>query len=76
MRARFYVCPECSHTINKQDYEETLTANIIYTCPHCKHNGDAQIPFKRKKFQGVNSLIFHCDKCNRRIAITKKLKDV
>ena len=76
IRAKYYVCPECNHTVDKQEYEETLTANIIYTCPHCKHKGEAQIPYKRKKFQKVDSLVFECESCNEKIPITKKMKKV
>ncbi len=76
IRAKYYICPECGHTVDKPEYEETLTANIIYTCPHCKHKGEVQIPYKRKKFQKVDSLVFQCENCNEKIPITKKMKKV
>src|SRR5574342_1207024 len=59
IRAKEYKCPNCGYTADKKGYEETLTANIQYTCPHCKHQGEAQIPFKRKKVMGVDSLRFN-----------------
>ncbi len=84
IRASEYVCPECGFTIKKEEYEDTLTANITYTCPKCKHKGELQIPFKRKKTQifdvekqkkiSADALVFHCEKCNEKIAITKKMK--
>ena len=36
IRAKEYQCPECKYTVDKQEYEETLTAEIKYTCPKCK----------------------------------------
>ncbi len=76
MRAKEYKCPSCGYTVEKKAYEDTLTANVEYTCPHCKHPGEIQIPFKRKKVQGVDSLRFNCQKCGRPIDITKKMKAI
>jgi len=83
-RADYYECPECHHQIPKQEYEDTLTANIEYICPHCKFKGEIQIPFKRKKIKrldeetgkkkSIDSLRFECKKCGEPIDITKKLK--
>lgn len=75
VRAKEYVCPECGHTVEKQQYEDTLTCNIQYTCPHCKHEGETQVPFKRKTFQGVKAIVFKCEGCNEKIPITKKMKE-
>jgi len=84
IRAKEYVCPECGYTVDKDEYEETLTANIKYTCPHCGFEGEAQIPFKRKKIQmldeesgkkkAVDALRIQCEKCGKNIDITKKMK--
>lgn len=84
IRAKEYVCPECGHIEEKQEYEEKLQCNIIYTCPHCEHEGETQIPFKRKKVQlldeetgkkkAVDALRFQCEKCNENVDITKKMK--
>jgi predicted RNA-binding Zn-ribbon protein involved in translation (DUF1610 family) len=76
VRAKIYECPSCGHTVDKPEYEDSLTANIIYTCPHCKHKGEAQIPFKRKTYKGVKSLVFQCESCNEKIPITKKMKAI
>src|SRR3989338_4477773 len=75
IRANEYVCPSCGFTMEKTAYEETLTASIEYTCPKCVTEGEIQIPFKRKKVEGAESLIFNCAKCNEKILITKKLKE-
>ncbi len=75
IRAKEYVCPECGNTAEKKAYEETLTANIQYTCPGCGYKGEKQVPFKRKKIKGVDSLQFTCDKCNAKIDVTKKMKE-
>lgn len=84
IRAKEYVCPECRYTVEKQTYEDTLTANIQYTCPKCSHSGELQIPFKRKKIRifdeeegketTVDTLQFQCQKCGEKINITKKMK--
>lgn len=84
VRAKEYQCPECKHTVKKQAYEDTLTANIKYTCPHCSHSGETQVPFKRKKVKifdeeegrekNVDALQFQCEKCKQKINITKKMK--
>ncbi len=84
IRAKEYVCPECGYTENKQEYEEKLTCNIIYTCPHCSYEGKVRIPFKRKKVQilyeqsgkkkSIDSLRFQCEGCKKNIDITKKMK--
>lgn len=76
IRAQEYVCPECAYTIQKDTYEERLTANIKYTCPDCANSGELQIPFKRKKVQGTPSLAFSCQKCKSTIYITKKMKEL
>lgn len=74
IRAKEYVCPECGNTIEKKEYEESLNANIEYACPKCNHKGEMQIPYKRKKVQGMDSLVFNCEKCNEKILVTKKMK--
>ena len=84
IRADVYVCPECGFTIPKEEYEDSLKANIKYKCPKCGNEGELQIPFKRKNVQifdevkqkkvSAKALVFHCEKCNEKIAITKKMK--
>ena len=84
IRALEYKCPECAHVIPKQEYEDSLTAEVIYTCPHCNFSGDASVPFKRKKVKlfdeeaqkdvTAESLRIQCKKCAKNIDITKKMK--
>jgi predicted RNA-binding Zn-ribbon protein involved in translation (DUF1610 family) len=84
IRAKEYVCPACGYIVAKQEYEDTLTANIQYTCPKCNNAGELQMPFKRKKVKlfdeeegkeiAADALVFNCAKCNERIAVTKKMK--
>ena len=76
IRAKEYICPECNHTVQKEQYEDTLTASVSYTCPKCTNKGETQIPFKRKSFEGVKALVFPCGKCQQKIPITKKMKAV
>jgi uncharacterized CHY-type Zn-finger protein len=74
MRAKEYVCPSCSNTVDKNEYEDTLTANIKYTCPKCSHAGESEIPYKRKKVDKIDSLVFYCQSCDGKLLITKKMK--
>jgi ssDNA-binding Zn-finger/Zn-ribbon topoisomerase 1 len=84
IRAKIFVCPECDYKVDKEEYEETLNVQIMYTCSKCKHKGETQIPFKRKRVQLLNpetgkkkaaeALIFFCESCNEKLLITKKMK--
>ncbi len=76
IRAKQYVCPACNNATEKVAYEESLTANIRYICPKCVHPGELQIPFKRKKIDGVPALAFACQKCKEKIYVTKKMKEI
>ncbi len=79
-RAKEYVCSECDHTVEKEAYEDTLTANISYTCPD-GHSGETQIPFKRKKIsikdpktgktKRKDGICFHCGECDFEIKVVK-----
>ncbi len=73
IRAKEYVCPECGHTVEKTEYEETLTAEAKYTCPECGKQGETTGPFKRKKVKGVDTLRLQCEHCGGNIDITKKM---
>lgn len=73
VRARTYVCPECGYTAEKKEYEETLMAEAKYTCPHCGEEGEATVPFKRKKIKGVDTLRIKCEHCGGNIDLTKKM---
>jgi len=75
IRAKEYVCPACGFTVEKKEHEETLTCDVIYTCPECGNKGEASVPYKRKKFQGMDAIIFQCDKCKAKIPVTKKMKE-
>jgi predicted RNA-binding Zn-ribbon protein involved in translation (DUF1610 family) len=74
-RSTEYICPECNYSVEKGEYEDTLTANIEYTCPECEHEGETQVPFKRKKIKGIETLRTNCEKCGANIDITKKMKE-
>jgi len=74
VRSLVYVCDNCSHEIVKSEYEDTLSCEILYTCPYCNHKDETVVPYKRKKFKGVDSIVFVCGGCNEKIPITKKMK--
>lgn len=75
IRAKEYVCPECGYMVEKKAYEETLTCEAKYICPECGNEGEVAVPFKRKKFQKVDAVVFECGKCKAKIPITKKMKE-
>jgi len=74
IRAKEYVCPECNYTITKEEFEPTLTMNVIYTCPYCGKDGEAETAYQLKSYKGVKAYVFKCDKCEEKIGITKKMK--
>ncbi len=74
IRAKEYVCPACKYTVEKIQYEESLTANALYTCPSCQYKGEYVGPFKRKNIEGVLTFRFPCGKCSKNIDVTKKMK--
>jgi|SRR3989338_5273882 len=74
-RAKEYVCANCGYVMDKKENDEQLLANIKYGCPYCKNQGEVQIPFKRKKIDGVDALRFQCQKCNADIDVIKKMKN-
>ena len=83
-RAKEYACGECGHIVEKEEYEDSLTANIFYTCNKCSNSGELQLPFQRKKMkrfdeekgkeEKVDALVFECGKCKEKIFVTKKMK--
>lgn len=75
IRAKEYVCPACKYTVEKEAYEESLTANVIYTCPSCQFQGEYTGPFKRKNIEGALTFRFQCSKCGKNIDVTKKMKE-
>lgn len=84
IRATAYVCESCLHSIEKGEYEDMLTCEIVYTCPKCLKSGEAEVSFKRKKVALVNeetgkkssvpAVVFNCKDCDEKIAITRKMK--
>lgn len=74
-RAKEYLCSACGYIIDKNVYEESLTANIVYTCPACQYKGEYTGLFKRKNINGVLTFRFQCEKCKANIDVTKKMKE-
>lgn len=74
IRASEYECPECGYSVDVKEYEDSLMCNIDYACPECGNESQIRVPFKRKSFFGVKAVVFHCEKCNHKMGITKKLK--
>jgi predicted RNA-binding Zn-ribbon protein involved in translation (DUF1610 family) len=74
IRALEYECPACKYVEEKLLHEDSLTVCVEYTCPSCSFVGEAEIPYKRKTWQGVKAFIFECGKCKTQIGVTKKMK--
>ena len=74
-KADYYECPECKHQIPMEEADKLLKVEVRYTCPYCGNAGEAATEYKRKSFEGVPAYIFICDKCNKKIGITKKMKE-
>ena len=75
IRAKEYVCPNCSHTETKEEHEASCTLNVKYKCPYCGNEGETTTEYKRKNFNVIPSYVFECQKCNKKIGITKKMKE-
>ena len=75
IRADTYECPECGYSEPKQEHEESLNVEIIYTCPYCGFSGETTTEYKRKNWEGVQAYVFVCEGCGKKIGITKKMKE-
>ncbi len=76
MRAAEYSCPACGHTVEKEEYEDTLTACAEITCPECGKDAELEAPFRRKNIEGVKALRLVCPHCSANVDVTKKMKAV
>ena len=75
IRATEYICPECKYVEGKEEHEESLFVEIMYTCPFCDFSGESTVPYKRRTFNGVKAIVFECGKCGEKIGISKKMKE-
>lgn len=74
-KADHYACYSCGYKESNEQAENSLTINVEYKCPHCGNEGEATTEYKRKSFEGVPSYVFECQKCRKKIGLTKKLKE-
>ena len=74
-KASYYVCSSCGYQESSEQMENSLLINIDYKCPQCGDEGETATEYKRKSFEGVPSYVFECQKCHKKIGITKKLKE-
>ena len=74
-KAENYVCYSCDYQENNEQFENSLIINIEYKCQHCGNEGETTSEYKRKNFEGVPSYVFECQKCRKKIGLTKKLKE-
>ncbi|MBI2650566.1 hypothetical protein HYX04_04595 [Candidatus Woesearchaeota archaeon] len=74
-KADHYVCYACGYSEKNEQVENSLVINIDYKCPHCGNEGETTSEYKRKTFEGTPSYVFECQKCHKKIGLTKKLKE-
>ena len=74
-KADHYVCYSCGYTESSEQVENSLVINVEYKCPHCGNEGETTTEYMRKTFEGVPSYVFECQKCRKKIGLTKKLKE-
>ena len=74
-KADYYVCNVCGYQEGNEQVENSLVLNVKYKCPHCGFEGETTTDYKRKSFEGVQSYVFECQKCKKKIGLTKKLKE-
>lgn len=73
-KADYYGCSSCGYKESNEDFEKSLVLNVEYKCPYCGNEGETTSEYKRKTFEGVPSYVFECQKCHKKIGLTKKLK--
>ena len=74
IRADVYECPACGFSEPKQEHEESLMVEVMFTCPYCSMKGEATTQYKRKSWNGVKAYVFECPGCHKTIGLTKKMK--
>ena len=74
-KAEHYVCYSCGYIESNEQVENGLILNVEYKCPHCGYEGETTTEYKRKSFEGVPSYVFECQKCKKKVGLTKKLKE-
>ena len=75
-KADNYECPHCKYQETNEQVESAVNLEVQYKCPHCGFEGEATSEYKRKLFEGIPSYVFECSKCNKKIGLTKKLKNI
>jgi hypothetical protein len=75
IRSDIYECPACKYTEEKVVHEESLMVEVMYTCQYCGNKGEATTRYKRSLLDGVKAYVFECDKCKKKIGLTKKMKE-
>jgi predicted RNA-binding Zn-ribbon protein involved in translation (DUF1610 family) len=74
-KASHYLCYACGYAESNEQVENGLVLNVEYKCPNCGFEGETTTEYKRKSFEGVPSYVFECQKCRKKIGLTKKLKE-
>ena len=69
------ICNKCNYQESNEDVEKDLKIEVNYKCPYCSFEGQTATEYERKNFEGVPAYVFACEKCGKKIGLTKKLKD-
>ena len=73
-KAVYYECPKCKYQEKNEEVESNLKLEVEYKCPYCGNESQTTSNYERKNFEGIPSYVFECEKCKKKIGITKKLK--
>lgn len=73
-KASYYECKMCKYQEPNEEVEKELKLEVQYKCPYCSYEGETTTEYERKIFEGIPSYVFGCDKCNKKIGLTKKMK--
>jgi len=69
-----YECVSCKYQETNEETEADLRVEIEYKCPDCGNESLTTSEYKRITFEGVPAYVFDCEKCNKKLGITKKMK--
>ena len=73
-KADYFECRACKHQMSNEEVDSLAKLEVQYKCPHCGNEGEATTEYTRKVFEGIQSFVFECGKCGKKIGITKKMK--
>ena len=74
-RAKIYVCSECNHEVDKDEFDKTLSVEIQYTCPHCGEEGKVHGNWDKPAKKSASTVLkFRCEKCSNLVRVSRMKK--